>query len=136
MYYNAAVLEEAIFLFVEWAAAPHVQGSVAFPELMVPIIATLEKSCKHATGGKEAGIVKGSLERVEEGVKWIDEKRKTVTFAPRNTDQVRMWERDLNAEEVPLVKYLKSQRKMREKRRKLLEKAREGEEEYLDESDS
>lgn len=120
---------------MEWAAAPHLQGSVAFPEVMVPVIATLKKSSKNAVGGKEAGVVKGALERIEEGSKWVEERRKAITFAPRNTDQVRMWEKDLNIEDMPLAKYLKSQKKLREKRRKLLEKAREGEEEYLDDSD-
>lgn len=103
---------------------------------MVPIVATLKKSLKHAAGGKEAGIVKGLLERVEEGAKWVEERRKTINFAPKNTHEVHMWERNLNVEDMPLAKHLKSQRKLREKRRKLLEKAREGEEEYLDESDS
>ncbi|KAI5120624.1 hypothetical protein M0805_009384 [Coniferiporia weirii] len=131
--YNTTVLEEAVFLLAEWAATRHVQGSVAFPELVVPLLATLRKSVKKAAGAKEAGVVKGLLERVEEGAAWVGERRKTVAFGPRNLDQVRAWERDLNVDETPLGKYVKSQRKMREKRRKLIEKAREGEEEYLEE---
>lgn len=127
------MLEEAVFLLAEWAGAPHVQGSVAFPELVVPMLATLRRSAKRAAGAKEAGVVKGLLERVEEGATWVSERRKTVAFGPKNLDAVLAWERDVKIEDTPLGKYVKSQRKMREKRRKLVDKARAGEEEYLDE---
>ena len=85
--------------------------------------------------GKETGNVKGFIERLEETAKLITEKRKGVTFSPQSIDLARKWEIQmaLEAEESPLGKYSKSQRKVREKRRKLLEKARTGEEEYLDE---
>ena len=85
--------------------------------------------------GKEAGNVKGFVERVEETAKYVAEKRKAVTFSPKNLDLVRRWEGQLSSDsgETPLGKYVKSQRKARERRRKLLEKARTGEEEYLEE---
>ncbi|KAH8114877.1 Noc2-domain-containing protein [Phellopilus nigrolimitatus] len=130
--YGSTVLEEACFLLAEWLAAPHVQASVAFPELVVPLAATLKKSVKKAAGGKEAGVVKGLLDRVEEQSKWTTERRKAVGFGPKNLNQVHAWERDVNVEETPLGKYVKSQRKMREKRRNLVEKARDGEDEYLE----
>jgi len=126
------VLEEAVFLLATWLAARHVQGSVAFPEVVVPVLASLRKSLKKASGGKEAAMVKGLVERVEEGAKLMAEKRKAVSFGPKALDQVRAWERDVEVEETPLGKYLKSQAKLREKRRQLVEKARQGEDEILD----
>lgn len=110
------------------------QCSIAFPELVVPLLATLKRGSKKAAGGKEAGVVRGLVERIEEGTKWIGMKRKGVDFGPRELTKVRMWEKELEAdiEEAPLEKYLKMQRKLREKRRNLLEKARTGEEEILD----
>ena len=133
--YNQAVLEESIFLLLEWAAAPHVQCSIAFPELLVPLLASLRRGLKKAAGGKEAGVVRGLVERLEEGAKWITQKRKSVDFGPRELARVRMWEKDVeeDIDEAPLEKYLRMQRKVREKRRKLMEKARTGEEEILEE---
>ncbi|KAL5498263.1 NOC2 [Sanghuangporus vaninii] len=131
--YNSVILEEAVFLLAEWAGCPHVQGSIAFPELVVPLLATLRRSLKRASGAKEAGVVKGLVERVDEGAAWVSERRKSVSFGPKNVDAVRAWERDVKIEETPLGKYVKSQRKLREKRRKLVDKARTGEEEYLEE---
>ena len=130
--YNNAVLEESVFVLAEWAAAPQVQGSIAFPELVVPLLASLRKSLKKAAGGKEAGVVRGLVERLEEGSKWIMEKRKGAGFGPRDISRVRAWEREADLEEAPVEKYVKMQRKIREKRRKLMEKARTGEEEILE----
>lgn len=121
-----------MFILAEWAAAPHVQGSIAFPELVVPLLASLRRSLKKAAGGKEAGVVRGLVERLEEGSRWIGEKRKGVGFGPREIGQVRAWERELELEDAPIEKYVRMQRKVREKRRKLMEKARTGEEEILE----
>lgn len=139
--YASAVLDEAVFLATEWIAIPHIQASIAFPEIVVPVVTTLRRAIKKANSGgkggmgKETGNVKGFIERLEETAKLITEKRKGVTFSPQSIDLARKWEIQmaLEAEESPLGKYSKSQRKVREKRRKLLEKARTGEEEYLDE---
>lgn len=130
--YNNVVLEEAVYVLAEWASAPHVQGSIAFPELIVPLLASLRRSLKKAAGGKEAGIVRGLVERLEEGSKWIAERRKNVGFGPAELGKVRAWEREADLEDGPVEKYVKMQRKIREKRRKLLEKARTGEDEVLE----
>jgi len=118
-------------------ATPQVQGSIAFPEISVPITMVLRKAVKVAKegkGGKQVGEVKMLVERMEEGAKWIEEKRRRVTFAPADGDQVKRWESDLKAklDESPIGKTVRVLRKAREKRRKLLEKAREGEDEILE----
>jgi nucleolar complex protein 2 len=126
--YSEEIAEEANFLLGEWLATPVVQGSIAFPEIIVPVTVTLRKAIKASKGGKgkgpakEAAIVKTLVERVDESAKWMDAKRRTVSFAPAQIDQVAAWERGLNIEESPLVKFVKVQRKVREKRRRLLEK--------------
>jgi len=43
------------------------------------------------------------------------------------------WELSVKLEDTPMGKYVKTQRKIREKRRKLVDKARDGEEEMLEE---
>lgn len=92
----------------------------------MPITILLRKSLKNAKTGsaKEGTLVKVFIERVEESARWIEQKRKSVQFAPGKIKAVQDWERDLKAKlgESPLGKYVKVQRKTREKRRKLVEK--------------
>ncbi|KAI0717685.1 Noc2-domain-containing protein [Cerioporus squamosus] len=139
--YNEGLAEESAFLLAEYLASPPVHGSIGFPEVSVPIVLLLRKAVKGAKGahgkggkGKEAGVVKALVERVEESAKWVEQKRKGVVFAPGKMAEVERWEGDVSAkvEETPLGKYVKVQRKAREKRRKLVEKAREGEDEILE----
>ncbi|KAG6907717.1 hypothetical protein DXG01_007630 [Tephrocybe rancida] len=139
--YYEGVLEESAYLLAEWLASPTVQGSIAFPEIVVPIVVLLRKSLKVArsgssgsSSGKDQSLVKVLLERIEESAKWIEQRRKTVSFAPGQIGEVQTWENDLNgkAEDSPLGKYLKVQKKLRENRRKLVEKAREGMDEILE----
>lgn len=141
--YSEGILEETVYLLGEWLSSPAVQGSIAFPEIIVPIITVLRKSLKTSRSGSGAGtgsgknydLVKVLLERVEENGRWVEAKRKDVSFAPGKLGDVQRWETDLKStmEDSPLSKYLKVLRKTREKRRKLVEKAREGEDEILKE---
>ncbi|EIN05833.1 Noc2-domain-containing protein [Punctularia strigosozonata HHB-11173 SS5] len=143
--YAEELVEDATFILAEWLASRPVQGSIAFPEIAVPITIVLRKALKSATkskqsgggkgkpSGKEASFVKGLVDRIEESAKWVEQQRKSVEFAPKQTSQVQEWERAVKVEESPLGKYVKVQRKAREKRRQLMDKAREGEDEILDE---
>ncbi|KAG6810857.1 hypothetical protein H0H92_010041 [Tricholoma furcatifolium] len=140
--YYEGVLEESAFLLTEWLASPTVQGSIAFPEIIVPITVLLRKALKAArsgssgaSSGKDQGIVKVLLERIDESSKWIEQRRKSVVFAPGQLGDVEKWESDLSVkvDDAPLGKYLKVQKKLREKRRQLAQKAREGEGEVLEE---
>ncbi|KAG5735577.1 hypothetical protein E4T56_gene11159 [Termitomyces sp. T112] len=139
--YHEGVLEESAYLLTEWLTSPMVQGSISFPEIVVPVVVLLRKALKAArsgssgsSSGKDQGTVKVLLERIEESAKWIKQRRRSVTFAPGQLEEVVSWEKDLRdlIEDSPLGKYLKVQKKLREKRRKLVEKAREGEDEILD----
>jgi len=131
--YLGALLEESTFLLTEWLASAQVQGSVAFPEMVVPISVALKRSVKEASGGKEATVVKTLLERIEEGSTWTAERRKPINLGPKHVDEVRAWEKNITVEETPMGKFIKTQRKIRDKRRKLLEKARDEKEEILEE---
>ncbi|PCH43014.1 Noc2-domain-containing protein [Wolfiporia cocos MD-104 SS10] len=134
--YNEGLAEEAIYLLAEYLASAPVQGSVAFPEIVVPIVMMLKKGVKTARStpwkAKEAGLAKGLTERVEESAKWVEQKRKGITFAPGRLTEVEAWESGVKVDETPLGKYVRVQRKTREKRQKLVEKAREGEKEILE----
>jgi hypothetical protein len=54
----------------------------------------------------------------------MEQRRKTVQFSPGKIDDVQEWEKIMksNMDDTPLGKYLKTQNKVREKRRQLIEK--------------
>ncbi|KAF9445982.1 Noc2-domain-containing protein [Macrolepiota fuliginosa MF-IS2] len=140
--YYEGVAEETTYLLAEWLSSPAVHGSAGFPEIIVPIVVLLRRSLKAAKSNsaasgtsKEQGMVKTLLERVEESAKWVENQRANVAFGPGKTAAVADWEEGLRKQlkDAPLSKYLKVQLKAREKRRKLLEKARAGEDEILEE---
>ena len=137
--YSEGLIEETTFLLAEWLASPAVLGSIGFPEIVVPITVLLKKALKASSASKfgsskEQGFVKTLLERVGDSAKWVEEKRRDVAFAPGMLGEVAKWETKTREklDDAPLSKYLKVQRKTREKQRKLLEKARKGEDEILD----
>ncbi|KAF9234590.1 Noc2-domain-containing protein [Melanogaster broomeanus] len=136
--YMEGLVDEAAFILAEWLACTPVHGSIAFPEITVPVVVSLRKTLKSAKTkskggtGKETGVVKGLVERIEDSVKWIEEKRKGISFAPGKMSDVERWEANLKVEDSPLAKYVKVQRKARVKRKNLIDKAVKGEDEILD----
>lgn len=125
--YAEGLVEESSFLLAEWLATRSVQASIAFPEITVPLVVMLRKAVKTAKAssnslGKDVGAVKGLVERIEDSARWVEQKRSTVTFAPGKLSEVDDWQVALKVEDSPMGKYVKVQRKTREKRRKLVEK--------------
>ena len=76
---------------------------------------------------KEVGLVKALVDRIEDSARWMEQRRSTVTFSPRDATQVEDWEVAIKQKigESPLGKYLKVLQKTREKRRKLIDKVHE-----------
>jgi nucleolar complex protein 2 len=123
--YVAGLVEETIFILAEWLGSRAVHGSVAFPELIVPIVVPLRRTLKNSKElGKEAGMVKVLVERMEESAKWINQLRANINFGPGTMGEVQQWEANVKIEESPLGKYLKVQQKTREKRKKMIDKVR------------
>lgn len=132
--YGEGVVDESCFVLAEYLASAPVHASVAFPEVTVPILSALRHAIKAAYKpagkdkskgkGKEAATVKVLVERVEESAKWVEDQRRGISFAPGKLDEVLRWESGVKAEETPLGRYVRVQRKAREKRRKLMEKVR------------
>jgi len=124
---SESLTEETAYLLAEWLASVPVHGSIAFPEIVIPIVIVLRKSLKNSkTGsGKEQNLIKVLLERVDESARWMDQRRKAVQFSPSRIGDVQDWEKSIKSkliDDTPLGKYVKVQRKTREKRRKLIEK--------------
>ncbi|KZT66744.1 Noc2-domain-containing protein [Daedalea quercina L-15889] len=134
--YNEGLAEEASYLLTEYLASGPVHGSIAFPEIVMPLVMMLKKTIKGAKASswkaKEAGIAKTLVERIEESAQSAEQKRKGVVFTPSRMTEVEAWENNVKLDETPLGRYARVQRKAREKRRKLVERAREGEDEILE----
>ena len=121
--YTETIANETVFLTAEWLSVRSVHGSIAFPELVVPIVASLRHALKTArSGAKVSGAVKALVERIEESARWVSQRRAGVTFAPGDTAAVGRWEADLELDDASLIKYARLLRKTREKQRKLVEK--------------
>ncbi|PVF96820.1 Noc2-domain-containing protein [Serendipita vermifera] len=142
------ILEESLYLLAEWGA--NVQDSVAFPEIMVPVVAGLKrciKASKQGHGGGQAGgkagaksgewkgvkQIKTLVDRIEEGGQWVQDKRRSISFAPDDRAQIDRWESGVKRSETPLGKYANVLRKARERSKKVLEMARKGEGEFVKE---
>ncbi|KAF9264587.1 Noc2-domain-containing protein [Marasmius fiardii PR-910] len=137
--YSEGLAEEASYLLSEWLAVDVVHGSIGFPEITVPIVVVLKKAMKsaksHGSAGKDVGHIKTFIERVEESTKWAEQKRKGVQLVPGKVVDIQEYERGVRDKlaDSPLTKYVKVQRKAREKKRKMMENARHGKNETLEE---
>ncbi|KAF8797686.1 Noc2-domain-containing protein [Phlegmacium glaucopus] len=133
---SEGLIEETSYLLAEWLASAPVHGSIAFPEITVPIVVLIRKSLKNskAGSGKDQSLVKVLLERIDESARWMEQRRKPVQFSPGKIGDVQEWEKTMKTklDDTPLGKYLKIQKKVRDKRRNLVEKARLGEDEILE----
>lgn len=135
-------VDEALYLLAEWCG--DVQDSVAFPEIMVPVVAGLKRCLKIAKqkgsgkahgksgDGRSSKAIKTLVERIEEGMEWTKEKRRVVSFAPNDREQVDRWEAAVKVKDTPLGKYAAVLKKTRERNRIMLQNARKGEDEYLE----
>lgn len=126
--YEEGVIEEATFLLGDYLSTKPIAGSIAFPEVVTPIAVTLRRALKTgkmssgSAKSKEIGMVKSLVERMEESAKVTEKQRLSVMFGPGDTKEVDEWEGRFDIEETPLGRYMKVQKKAREKKRKLLEK--------------
>jgi len=119
-------VEEASFVLTEWLVSAPVCGSVAFPEMVIPITVALRKIIKGSKSRDVAGV-KVLVERIEDNAKWISQKRsRGLSLNPSNIDAVAQWEekelKNKIESESPLGKYTRVTRRAREKRRQLVDK--------------
>ncbi|PWY95349.1 ribosome assembly protein Noc2 [Aspergillus sclerotioniger CBS 115572] len=104
---------------------------IAFPELSVPIVVSLKRWLKQVSarsgGNKNIKINQMILllvQKVEANARWIEERRLSVSYTPRNRAEVDTFLKDIDWESTPLGAFVKSQRKLREEKAALLEQSR------------
>lgn len=111
--------------------------SIAFPELALPVIVMLKRWLKDVNsrtpgaGNKNQkvnGLMQLLVQKIDSNVKFVEEKRAKVEFAPNNRKGVTSFLEDLEWEKTPLGAFLVGQRKVREEKAKMLEESRKDEE--------
>ncbi|KEP52849.1 Noc2p [Rhizoctonia solani 123E] len=124
-YLKTHVLAESVVQEAVWLLAESVpSNSVAFPELVSPIVSTLKKLLKKTSSasGKVIQGIKSLVEHLEEHSKWTAEQRKNVQFGPERWEDVKRWEHE-EGQAGPLERWVRVLRKQREGRRKLVDGA-------------
>lgn len=118
---------------------------IAFPELVIPPTVVLKRWLKSANGSSSPSIPPASTKKpLEKGNKnsklnssiallvtkldlnarWVEEKRKNITFAPGNREEVDSFLNDVKVEDTPLGAFAVTMRRQREERAKVLDEGR------------
>ncbi|GMM30283.1 mRNA-binding ribosome synthesis protein [Martiniozyma asiatica (nom. inval.)] len=107
--------------------------SVAFPELTTPPLIFLRRYLKKSKNPKFNKQLSILVDKLTANSKFIDQKRSTIEYGPKNKSEVSKFLQDLDWEKTPLGAYVQTQRQVKEAQAKLLresleEEAREEEE--------
>ncbi|WVN87242.1 uncharacterized protein L203_102419 [Cryptococcus depauperatus CBS 7841] len=115
--------EELVFLLGEYHAA--VSTQIAFPEMILPVIVTIKKHIKKGTAGspKVVSSLKTLIEKLEATKTFIETKRRNVSFAPKDRVEMERFLEGHGAEVTPVGNWMRLQRKIREQKRREVEKA-------------
>lgn len=137
--YQDGVGEQVIELlsefFVLWAK------SVAFPELALPLIVLLKRWLKETgknskTPNNNAKLTSQMIllvQKVDANIRFVEEKRAKVDFAPNNRSEVENFLKETEWQKTPLGAFVVGQRKIREEKQKLMEEARKEDEKKREE---
>lgn len=116
--YAEQLAEEFAFVLHEFLATQ--ARSIAFPELVIPIVVQLRRVLKTGHSARLAESLRTVLDKVQQNAAWIEQRRQGIEFAPRDHAQVARFLANEPAE-APLQAALRLARKVRAQRQKLLE---------------
>jgi nucleolar complex protein 2 len=122
--YADQLVDETLFYLLEFLN--QFAKSIAFPELVVPIIITLKRVIKTSKSSREIGnpklvsAVKGILEKIQRQSSYITEKRVSIDFAPKNIAKVEAFLAN-STMETPIESAVRLARKVRSEKRALLQ---------------
>lgn len=94
---------------------------IAFPELVIPITVQLRRALKTSPCVRLNEAVRPLLDKIRMNATWIEQRRSQVEFAPSDHSQVDAFLQN-EASDAPLQQALRLARKVREQKRRLLEK--------------
>ena len=115
--------DELVYLLGEYHAM--VSTHIAFPEMVLPIIITIKRHFRKGTAGSakvQAGL-KTLVEKLELTKTWIEGKRRNISFSPRDRGEVARFCEGVGVEQSPVGAWMRLQRKVRESKRREVERA-------------
>eukprot|EP00731_Ephydatia_muelleri_P015297 Em0008g1017a len=85
---------------------------IGFPELAFPILVRLKKVAKATSLSWFRMQLKQLVEKTEEVSGEVSRDRATVSFSPKDSDQIAAWEKDRKSKENALVRFLNTWKKV------------------------
>ncbi|KAI5308014.1 Nucleolar Complex 2 protein [Ascosphaera atra] len=128
--YQDGVGEQVVELLAEY----HLlwTKNIAFPELSLPVVVAVKRWLKGAssrTSGNKNAKVNNALhvlvQKLELNAKWIEQRRAKVNFAPRDRSEVETFLKETDWEATPLGAYVKTLRRQKEEKEKIVAAGRE-----------
>ena len=117
--YADQLADEFAYVLLEFLATQ--ARHIAFPELVIPIIVQLRRALKTSPCVRLNEAVRPLLDKIRMNATWIEQRRSQVEFAPNDQSQVDAFLQN-EASDAPLQQALRLARKVREQKRRLLEK--------------
>ncbi|XP_054716333.1 nucleolar complex protein 2 homolog [Uloborus diversus] len=85
--------------------------TIGFPELALPAVLQIKLFIKKCKVAKYNQLLKGLLTKIEENSAMITEKRRSVSFQITDVDKIKQWERNIQEQGTPILKFYKEQNK-------------------------
>lgn len=120
--YADQLAEEFAYVLLEFLATQACH--IAFPELIIPIGVQLRRAVKTSPCVRLSESLRPLLDKMRMNATWIEQRRSHVEFAPHDHSEVDKFMAATQdaADDAPLVQALRLARKVREQKRRLLEK--------------
>lgn len=117
--YADQLADEFAYVLLEFLATQ--ARHIAFPELVIPITVQLRRALKTSPCVRLNEAVRPLLDKIRMNATWIEQRRSQVEFAPNDQSQVDAFLQN-EASDAPLQQAVRLARKVREQKRRLLEK--------------
>lgn len=119
--YGDQLAEEFGFVMLEFLATQ--AGHISFPELAIPITVQMRRLLKGSPSVRLSETLRPLLDKIQQNSAWVVQQRAHVEFAPDDQQQVDAFlEKAQGRSDAPLQQALRLARKVREQKRRLLEK--------------
>lgn len=100
------VVEQVCSLLLEYLA--HESSSIAYTDLVVPIVSALNQYLKHCKNANYSRKIKQLLDKIRENANFIENERRKVTFGLQDLSKVQAWETEIRNKGTPLSIYYNS----------------------------
>lgn len=116
--YQQGVCEQFVDLVGEYFVL--YSKSISFPELATPVTISLRRYIKSSKNVKFNKQLSNLVEKLNQNIEFIQQKRANVEFSPTNRVEVNKFLIDFNWEKTPLGGYVVVQRQVKEERARIL----------------